>query len=570
MRHHTKTWVFLLVLLAFTAVSVPGWSQENQAAKPSDNPSVSAEPAAPVQGSATADSSTPAETSAPAQDTASASSNAQTETSPPSPESPTATTGSSAHAAFDPAAIIAKPLWGVSRWVGNFNPVGNHVSTPLENWIRGLRFKGFINNVSQVNTTSADHDYGPLHRDKDWLLQKQEERVQLEAKYQANENLELVSVNNFEWDGAYALMDSQGNQNGPPNQETYTQGKRIFKEAYLRGNYGKVNFTFGKQIVNWGKFDGKIIDIVNADDGRDQVQYHQGDYNWRYQGQFMGLVSVRPRDKTNISLLWNPDFQTNVGAAAGSPWSLVNYTPPTPGPAGPGVIKPFGLSHIGQSEVGVRVDNTFGPLTVSEIYYSGFNRNGPDPVAVGGAYHFTRENKYGYALDYGTKLHGQRLVFRSEGLFTQGVPYASSVPSAVNGEVKKNLETYGAAVETSVGRDANKVDFLYEAIWERNPGVNGAHTNQTIIHVLDAAHSFRSTSDRLNVEATFYVTKGGSYYGGWAAQYQTGWRFSDFLVASICYNDYQGGQSPETLNSAAPFGAFRKWRNVETRFKYEF
>jgi hypothetical protein len=347
----------------------------------------------------------------------------------------------------------------------------------------------------------------------------------------------------------------------------YTQGKRIIKEAYLRGNYGKINFTLGKQLVVWGKLDGKVIDIVNADDERDGPQYRQGDYEWRDQGQFMGLVSIRPRAKTNISFLWNPDFQTNVGAANGSPWSLFNYAPPAPGP-GPEVIKPFGLAHIGQSEAGVRIDNSFGALTVSEIYYSGFNRGGPDPALVNGAYHFTRENKYGYSLDYGTNVHGQRFVFRSEGLFTQGQQYADA--SAASGEVKKNPYLFGDAVETSVGKDANKVDLMYEVEWVNIPGVGGAHTRQDLIHVLDAAHSFRSTSDRLNIEATFWVTKGGSNYGGWAAAYQTGWRFNDYIVASVSYNDYQGGSTPETLQSAAPFGAFRKWRNVETRIKYEF
>jgi hypothetical protein len=571
MRHHTKTWTFLLVLLAFPAGSVPAWSQQIQATQSSTNPSPSAEPTAAAQESSPADLSASAETSAQEQNTTSASPTTETGASPNNSELSTTSpsTGNTAarRTEFDPAAIIAKPLWGITRWVGDFNPVGKHVSAPLESAIPGFRFKGYINNVSEVNTTSTDHDFGPFGRNKDWRLQKQEERVQTELRYQANEQLEFVSINNFLFDGAYALEVGQGAPTATPNTELYTQGKRIFKEAYLRGNYGKINFTLGKQLVVWGKLDGKVIDIVNADDGRDAVQYRQGDYEWRDQGQFMGLVSIRPRAKTNISLLWNPDFQTSVGTANGSTWSLVNYAPPTPGP-GPEVIKPFGLAHIGQSEAGVRVDNTFGALTVSEIYYSGFNRGGHDPAVVNGAYHFTRENKYGYSLDYGTNVHGQRFVLRSEGLFTQGQQYADA--SAASGEVKKNPYLFGDAIETSVGQDANKVDLMYEVEWVNIPGVGGTHARQDLIHVLDVAHSFRSTSDRLNIEATFWVTKGGSDYGGWAASYQTGWRFNDFVVASVAYNDYQGGITPTTLQSAAPFGAFRKWRNVETRIKYEF
>jgi len=382
-----------------------------------------------------------------------------------------------------------------------------------------------------------------------------------------------VSVNNFQWDGAFSLQNSQGLAlNGSPNEEYYTQGQRIFKEEYLRGNFGVINFTIGKQIVNWGKLDGKVDDIVNAEDARDLVGYHQGDYEWRYIGQFMGLLTVRPRSATSISFVWNPDFHASPngdGAAPGSPYSLVNYTPGAPYTP---TITPSGFSHIGQSEEGVRVDNTFGALTVSEIYYYGYSRT-PDPVAYDGAYHFTRENKWGLASDYAnnTLLH-HRFVFRTEYLYTQGVPFATSNPTALNGMVKKDTSLLGGAAETSFGATENRIDLMYEAEWAHTPGVDGARTNQALIHVFDIAHSFRSTSDRLNVEATFFVTKGGSAYGGWAGIYQVGWKFNDYVSASLAYNDYQGGAGVllNPMNTLAPFGAWSAYKNVQLGMKYEF
>lgn len=558
-----KKWsALLLVLLAAIVAGIPAWSQDSA----SGSSAGSKEPAA-TQATGADD----ATASASSQDSASASQNSPSDVSPPVQETVTTPAGNSdaevQHHGFDPAATVAKPLWGISHLLGDFNPIGKHVSAPLEAKFPGLRVKGFLDNVSQINTTATNHNYGVTGRDKDWRLQKQEERVKLEIKYQATEHLEFVSVNHFQWDGAYSMQDSKGLVlNGSPNEEYYTQGKRIFREAYLSGNYGKFNFVVGRQVINWGKLDGKVIDIINADDSRDSVGYHQGDYEWRYIGQFMTQVSFRPRDKTNIVMVWNPDFQPNVGAEAGSPYSLANYTPGTPAAR---YVRPSGFSSIGESEGGIRVDNSFGPVTFSPIYYYGYDRN-PDPVAYNGAYHFSRESKFGYALDYATnKLFHRRFVFRSEGLYTEGKPYASSSSRAINGMVTKNPYVFGFAAETSVGEDKNKVDLMYEALWYHTPGVDGARTRHDIIHVFDVAHSFRSTSDRLNVDATFYVSKGGSSYGGWAGVYSVGWRFNDYVTASLGYNDYQGGSAAD-IASAAPFGAFRPYRNVQIGMKYEF
>ena len=236
--------------------------------------------------------------------------------------------------------LVYRPLWALTRVVGGFNPIGKGIASPLEQRFRGLRVKGFIDNITQINTTGDDHSAGLAGRDKDWRAQKQEERIQLELRYQATEHLEFVSVNNFYWDGAYALSGGNGLYNsGAGSQVSYTQGKRIFREAYLRGNYGWLNFTLGKQVINWGKMDGKVVDIVNAADGR---------------GQWMANVAFRPTGTTTINLVWNPDFQPNRGPAAGSPWWYPFAVSAPAGTQGYAEDRPSGFQNLRQSEGGFR------------------------------------------------------------------------------------------------------------------------------------------------------------------------------------------------------------------------
>lgn len=467
---------------------------------------------------------------------------------------------------FSPANwLVYKPLWALTSVVGDFNPIGKHVSAPLEETIPGLRVKGFINSITQINTTSTDHNTGLGGRDKDWRLQKQEFRTQLELKYQANENLEFVNVNNFQYDGAYDFQDSDGLYlDGSANQEYYSQFKRIVREAYARGNYGNINFTIGKQIVNWGKMDGKVIDFVNAADTRDVVDFHIGDYEWRAIGQWMANVSLRPTENFTVSVLWNPDFQPNVGPAGGSPW----WYPFAPSPAAnaPRIPenKPSGFDRLADSEAGVRVDTTIGALSLSGIYYYGFDRdavfNSSDATL-----HHTRLNRYGYALDYGTSIFGQRLIIRSEALYSEGKAFNTSDPSAPGGIVEKDQLKLAVAFETSVGSDENKVDILYQPIWTRQLGWDSRTgvVRNDLLHVVNLSHSVRKTNDRLSLSTTGYIS-GGSVYSGLSYNVSAGWKFNDYLKATVAYNDFLG------KDTDIPWGAYRKWKNVTLDIKYEF
>lgn len=460
---------------------------------------------------------------------------------------------------------VYRPLWAANRVVGDFNPLGKHVSTPINEAVPDLQVHGFINSITQINTTRDKHDAGLADRDKDWRLQKQEIRAELELKYQLTDDIELVNVNNFQYEGAYDLQHSKGLYlDGSDNQKYYTQGKRIIREAYVRGHHGKVYYTLGKQIVNWGKMDGKVIDIVNAADGRDVVDFHIGDYEWRAIGQWMANVSVRPTDNVTVSLLWNPDFQPNVGPAGGSPYWYPFFPSPTRSTPKVHEDKPSGFDRLEDSEGGVRVDTTVGALSLSGIYYYGFDR---DPVfhAVDGELQHKRLNRLGYALDYGTSVLGQRLIIRSEGLYSARKSFNTSDPLDRDGIVKKDQLKVAVAFETSIGSDENKVDLLYQPIlttqlnYDKRTGV----LHQDLLHVVNISHSVRKTNDRLTLSATGYIS-GGSVYSGLSYNLSAGWKFNDFLKATLAYNDYQG------KDQDIPWGAYSKWKNVTLDVKYEW
>jgi len=556
MHHYAKKWVPLLAAMLLMAGTVPARAADERTAEQAASQSAASETAAQAADQETASPDSTSTQSAqqpePVLESKQASGNVET-----LPES------------YNPFNwLLYKPLWALTGLIGDFNPIGKHVSDPLEEAVPGLQFKGFLNTITQINTTASTNDVGLGGRDKDWRLQKQEFRLQTEFKYQANDNIELVNIDNMQYDGAYDFQSSNGlYRSGESDQVYYSQGKRIIRELYARGNYGNFNFTLGKQIVNWGKMDGKVIDIVNAQDWRDVVDSHIGDYEWRDLGQWMAYASIRPVENATVSLLINPDFQPNLYPSPGSPYWFP-FAPSSPLPAN--AAKPSGFNRIGDEEIGLRADTTVGGLSISGLYYYGFDR---DPVGFSsdGLFHYTRENRFGYAADYGTSIFGQRLIIRSEGLYTHGMAFNTSDPTAPNGIVKKDVVKIALAFETSIFSDENKIDILYQPIYTTQLGFD-PRTSSTlttpaaradILHVVNVSHSFRSTSDKLSVSATGYLT-GGSDFAGFSYNVGGGWKFSDNLRANVAFNDYEGG------NTRIPWGAYEKWKNVTIDLKYEW
>jgi hypothetical protein len=182
-------------------------------------------------------------------------------------------------------------------------------------------------------------------------------------------------------------------------------------------------------------------------------------------------------------------------------------------------------------------------------------------------------------LDYGTKFGPQRFVFRSEGLFTQHQAYQFT-PSTANPEgiITKNYYKIAGAIETSFGEAENLVSVLYQPIWTHTPGINlydtlvpGAKSDNDILHVLDISHSVRKTDDKLGIDVTLYVDKGGneyrvpgSVYGGWSSKYAGSWHFSDNVRGMLAYTNYQGSKNDIV------WGAYHKYTNVSFDLKYEW
>jgi hypothetical protein len=136
--------------------------------------------------------------------------------------------------------------------------------------------------------------------------------------------------------------------------------------------------------------------------------------------------------------------------------------------------------------------------------------------------------------------------------------------------VKKDWFEIANAIETKFGNNDNQWDVLYQPIWGRVAGVDGAHTTNVIRHVLDASHSVRATDDKLGLEAAFYVDKGGSRYGGWSSKYSGSWHFTDNLRGIVSFTDYQGFDNLTKAHYDSPWGLFSKWKNVTIDLKYEW
>ncbi|MGA2151194.1 MAG: hypothetical protein ABSG48_03410, partial [Geobacteraceae bacterium] len=163
-RHQMKKCVPLLALLLSVAGTVTVWAAEDEPANQAVDQSATSEPAAPVinQETASPDATSTPSAQQPEPAVESQSDSGNIETLSPS---------------YNPFNwLIYKPLWALTGLIGDFNPIGKHVAEPLEAAVPGLQFKGFINTITQINTT-ANQIAGSGGRDKDWRLQKQEFRL---------------------------------------------------------------------------------------------------------------------------------------------------------------------------------------------------------------------------------------------------------------------------------------------------------------------------------------------------------------------------------------------------------
>jgi hypothetical protein len=621
MKHDVKVRAVLVALLLTAAATVPAWS-EDQTAEPAVQgqsgegdgsavvpgpageaaatttsdaaataPATSGEAAVTATPNAGDDAAAPVAPADAAVPSAPAAAGADAPAPPTAGEPPAGEPPADAAASGEPAAdnsgyverpyhpfdwLVFNPLWAATNFIGDFNPIGKNVSEPLEKLDPNLKFKGFIDNITQIRTTGNHANYGLGHRDLDWWLQSQEERIQTETKYQTD-HWNFVNVLNFNWQGAYGLQNNAKGEfnSGGQDQVYYDQFKRIVREAYVQGDFGKLNFTIGKQILVWGKIDGKVDDFINAYDVRDAIVSNAVDLEWRTIGQWMAVATVKPVETTTVQLVFNPDFQNNALAAPGSPYYNPGSASIATAPAGYASFylpesQRSGFKNLSDAEYGARVNSTFGSLTVAELYYHGFDRNRV-LFTSDNQYHHTRNERFGLSADYSFNVLGQRFNIRSETLYTtkQAYEYAN-IPTYNHVEYRDTVYT-GINFETSVGHDEDRYDLAYTFLWKnitRWDSRLGPNADRNyIIHNPSVTHSVHATNDKLVLVAGAYVS-GGTQDNGMNLYTNATWRFNDFLTAKLQYDDYEGNNSD--IHAANDYGAYYGEKHVTLDIKYEW
>jgi hypothetical protein len=479
-----------------------------------------------------------------------------------------------------PKTVIYDPLFAVSKPLGEFNPVGQHIIEPITHHLPDLTIKGFVQDITQINTCQKEVAYDAGYT-KDWRLQKEEIRTELELRYKLNDNLRLVNIWNWQEDGAYRLQNSTGlfaeqNNNSRFNQaEYYTDFNRILKELYLQGSYDPVSFTIGKQQIVWGKMDGKVMDVINPEDGRDVVAYGQDDYEWRRIPTIGANISYRVERDTTLTSVLIPDFKGNGEVHPGMP-----YYPPDAGydpfPPGAKVLNPVDPEswRFRTLEVAEKIDHKFSNgLTVAGAYIYQYDK---DPAyfvgAPGGALTFSQEyervNRFAFSSDYSFNGFGQNWVLRSESLLTLHKPFSTSSPSHPDGVAFHDELKTALAFETTFGSGAKAINFMYEPLWTRTFGFSPyersfAVQHDVVTHVLHWDHTIHATDDRLSVGGDFYPTVGSHGYMGMKADVYTGWTFSDWVTGQISYTHFNGP-------SNELFGQYKYHDYIGINFKYRF
>ncbi|MFQ5903577.1 MAG: hypothetical protein ACE5JO_07800, partial [Candidatus Binatia bacterium] len=140
-----------------------------------------------------------------------------------------------------PLRVAANPLELLDRYTTHFDPLGKAVK-PLEESIPGLTVTGFIKNWTDFNLQGDRKAYrlssgelaggiGLGHRSKDWESQMAQWLGELELRYQASPNLELVNIYNFLYDAVYDWQESSLDP-ASKTAEYYHSTKRILRELY--------------------------------------------------------------------------------------------------------------------------------------------------------------------------------------------------------------------------------------------------------------------------------------------------------------------------------------------------
>ncbi len=478
------------------------------------------------------------------------------------------------------------------RALSIFDPVGTHVSQPIEKAIPALTFKGFFRQWSDINL-HRNQKVG--FRNKGFRFLQLQNLLEIELHYQFTDNLELTSVNHVLYDGVYNWQDA-GGLFAPRLSETarhYHDFERIVREFFISYRTHSFDIAIGKQQIAWGKMDGRLIDMINPMDLRESVQLEASAFEYRRLPTGMANATYF-FGGNSLQLLYIPNFEQERFPVPGSPWF-----PPSVPPTNAIINKRKRPSagDFGDHAYGARLDISMDPLTWGLIYFYAWNDNptffitGADttdgtlrPILTP---RHTRLHHIGVTADYATSFSGVPLVgdlpmvLRVEGLLSTGVKFADNrrqvaALSGGTGGGQVSRDTLRAAIALEFALPENTTFIVQPSLfttfgWRKSivsSGFGGATAGNewNLLPVVFVERPFRFSRDRLRASVTVFPFLGapGQHYEGTKTKLVVSYKFSRFITGRLIYTTYDGGGRNGT------FGQYDKWDNIGWEISYEF
>lgn len=492
-----------------------------------------------------------------------------------------------------PAGELADAWSSFDRAMATFDPLGQHVRAPIERAIPNLRFKGFIRQWSDF-LLEEEGQVG--FRNQDFRFLQLQNLLELETSYHVAEGLDVNAVTHALYDGVYDWQESDGlfADSIDRTAELYHDGERMLRELYVSFRRPGFDLLVGKQQVAWGKMDGQFIDVVNSMDRRESVQLETEDYEWRRLPTWMANATFH-FGQSSVQLLYVFDFEEDRQPLPGSPWASPLVPPPGPGQDTVlDAIRPD-AGEFDSHQYGIRVDRSEGALTYGFIYYYAWDKNAVEHVVgteLRGADTFLRLqprherlHHAGVTADYGLALQDVPLigtlpiVFRIEGLYTNGVRFAdfdkralARAGSLTDGTSKR--DTVRAAFASEFGLPGRST-LIFQASWFQTldwhdglgPGFGGGFGDEwTLIPLVFFSRPFAFTRDRLSMEFTAFPLISGPQrdWQGLKTKLRCIFKFSQFVKGQLVYNGYDSGGDTDT------YGQYEQWDNIGWELSYEF
>jgi hypothetical protein len=478
------------------------------------------------------------------------------------------------------------PLGKLDAALSEFNPIGHNIIDPINEAVPRLHLKGYIRFDGTWNVHSNDRSVGVGQIDKDWRAQKLEWLFELEGAYRLSDNWDVVGVTHFLYDSIYDWQSSRGlfADSVATTSHYYHRGEQTLRELYLRGFWGNFDFYLGKQQVVWGRLEGRVLDIVNPEDGRESPPaYWQDDYEFRRIPIWMANVSYHWEDYS-IQVLWIPDFEENYGPTPGAPYfpplisipSIATFT---------GSDKP---SHAFKDhEWGVRFNMFKGRWEMSLLYFytwsdaaTNFRRNFRFTSPRDGLINLVVEPKHTRLHQFGGNVEtsfywlGRHWAVTNEIVYTLNRYFSVDDEPLVpwnlkDGVVKRDDIFFGSRWMTSFFR--GELNFIFQPLLKYIVGfdrhITSPGANQELLYgaLIVLSKSYEFTGDRLNTTlfSLGFANANPSDNEGWRNLFQVRWKVSDYISTILYYEWYNGDRM-------GIYGSYDKFDNVGWYVKYEF